>query len=148
MLLLNTLAVITFLLAYLASPHKTYAAGPIIWLEDGMTRVFKNDPAKTASNLTLYSACNEFEMFQIVVKAPPGNPLTAVTVSVSDIQGPNNNKISAGNISLYREHYLNVTTGSKKRTGDTNSPLGPGSYPDALIPFKDPATNADLTGRL
>ncbi|KKS46282.1 hypothetical protein A2968_04960 [Candidatus Gottesmanbacteria bacterium RIFCSPLOWO2_01_FULL_42_22] len=131
----------------LVSPAKTYSAGPLVWLEDGMTRVFKNDPAKTTSALTLFSAGNEYEMFQIVVKAPPGNTLTGVSVSVSDFLGPNNNKISADNVSLYREHYINVTAGSKKRAGDTNSPLGPGMYPDALVPFKDPATKADLTGR-
>ena len=146
--LLNALVVITFLLAFLAVPLKTYAAGPVIWLEDGLTRVFKNDPAKNQSSLALYSAGNEYEMFQIIIKVPPGNTLTNVRVSVSDFAGPNNNKISADNVSLYREHYVNVTAGSKKRAGDTNSPLGPGFYPDALIPFIDPATKIDLTGRL
>src|SRR3989338_5131097 len=135
--LLNALVVITFLLTFLAVPLKTYAAGPVFWLEDGLTRVFKNDPAKTANAITLYAAKNEYEPFQVVVKAPPGNPLTGVNVSVSDFQGPNNNKISADNVSLYREHYVNVTSGSKRRTGDTNIPLGPGFYPDALIPFID-----------
>src|SRR3989344_4844033 len=98
----------------LVSPAKIYAAGPIIWLEDGMTRVFKNDPAKTASALTLFSAANEYEMFQIVVRAPPGNSLTQVSLSLSDFQGPNNSKISAANVSLFREHYVNVTAGSKR----------------------------------
>src|SRR3989344_1106593 len=124
------------------------ATGPVVWVEDGMTRVFNNAPAKTSSSITLYSAKNEYEPFQIVVKAPTGNGLTNVNISISNLTGPNGVLISSDNLILYRELYLNVTQGSKHYSGETNAPLGPGWYPDALIPFKNPANGSDLTGQL
>jgi len=123
-------------------------AGPIVWVEDGMTRVFKNDPARVNSNITLYTAKNEYEPFQIIVKAPASSDLTDVNVTISDLTGPNGAFISSDNINLYREHYLYVTQGSKSSNSTTNRPLGPGWYPDALIPFTDPVTHQDLTGQL
>jgi hypothetical protein len=124
------------------------AESPIVWVEDAMTMVFKDDPAMANSNITLYTAKNEYEPFQIVVKAPALSDLTNVNVTISDLTGPNGASISSDNIKLYREHYLLVTHGSKSYDAETNTPLGPGWYPDALIPFTDPATGKDLTGRL
>ena len=123
-------------------------AGPEAWVEDGMTWVFKDDPARVNPELTVYTAKNEYEPFQIIVKAPASNDLTNVNVTISDLTGPNGASISSQNIDLYREHYVHVTQGSKTREGDTNHPLGPGWYPDALIPFADPLTHEDLSGRL
>ena len=142
------LKILISLLLIILFPGKAYSAGPDIWLEDGLTRVFKNDPVKTTNSITLYSAKNEYESFQIVVKAPAGNGLANVNVTVSNLIGPNGTVISMDNLFLYREHYLNVTQGSRHHTGKTNPPLGPGWYPDALIPFKNPTTGNDLTGRL
>jgi hypothetical protein len=122
--------------------------GPIVWPVDGMTRVFKNDPARANSSITLDTARNEYEPFQIIVKAPAANDLTDVDVTISDLTGPDGAVISSDNIDLYREHYLYVTQGSKSSNATTNSPLGPGWYPDALIPFTDPVTHQDLTGQL
>jgi hypothetical protein len=85
---------------------------PIAWIEDGMTWVFKNDPTRFNSIITLYTAKNEYEPFQIIVKAPATNNLTNVNVTVSDLIGPNGASISSENITLYREHYLYVTKGS------------------------------------
>jgi hypothetical protein len=121
---------------------------PIVWVEDGMTRVFKNDPARFNPIVTLYTAKNEYEPFQIIVKAPVSNDLTNTNVTISDLKGPNGASISSDNIVLYRQHYLYVTQGSKSSNSTTNSPLGPGWYPDALIPFADPVTHQDLVGQL
>lgn len=122
--------------------------GPEAWVEDGMTWVFKDDPARFNPEITLYTAKNEYEPFQIVVKAPTSNDLTDVNVTISDLTGPNGAVIGSENIRLYREHYLYVTHGSKTYESQTNSPLGPGWYPDALIPFIDPLTYQDLAGQL
>lgn len=124
------------------------AAGPVVWVEDGMTWVFKTDPARVNSHITLYTAKNEYEPFQIIVRAPASNNLTDVNVTISDLTGPNGAFISSDNINLYREHYLYVAEGSKSSNATTNFPLGPGWYPDALIPFNDPVTRQDLTGEL
>ena len=124
------------------------AASPIVWLEDGMTRVLVNDPARVNSDITLYTAKNEYEPFQIIVKAPAHKDLTNVNVTISDLTGPTGAKISSENINLFREHYLYVTQGSKSYNSATNVPLGPGWYPDALIPFSDSITQEDLAGEL
>jgi hypothetical protein len=123
------------------------AVEPIVWVEDGMTWVFKNDATRFNSNITLFTAKNEYESFQIIVKAPASNNLTNVNITVSDLSGPNSAIISSDNITLYREHYLYVTQGSRSYNATTNHPLGPGWYPDALIPFVHPSTGNDLTGR-
>lgn len=131
-----------------AIPLQIQPESPIVWVEDGMTRVFKGDPAKDASKITLYTARNEFEPFQIIVKAPAINDLTNVNITISDLEDENGNRIDADNIALFREHYLYVTQGSKSSNATTNIPLGPGWYPDALIPFNHPETKQDLTGQL
>lgn len=131
---------------YLCLPYVAAAAGPVIWTEDSLTHVMKTDPARSASLITLYTAKNEYEPFQIVVKAPTTNNLTNVTVSVTNFAGPNGTVIPTSNITLYRAHYVTVTQGSKRHVADTNHPLGPGLYPDALVPFKNPTTGADLSG--
>ncbi len=113
-----------------------------------MTTVFKTDAAGTHGSISLYTARNEYEPFQIIIKAPTSNDLTNVNITISDLKGDKGSLISAENIDLYREHYLYVTQGSKSSNATTNPPLGPGWYPDALIPFKHPDTKQDLTGQL
>jgi len=130
------------------SSTRSSLSDPVVWVEDAMTRVFKNDPSKTNSSISLYSAKNEYEPFQIIVKAPTSNSLSDVNVTVSDLIGPNSAVISADNINLYREHYVYVTQGSYASEAASNKPLGPGWYPDALIPFVDPVTRVDLSGPL
>ena len=142
------LSLAIFLSVYFLNVTDAYSAVPTVWLEDGMTRVFKNDTAKVNQTITLFSAKNEYESFQIIVKAPSGNNLTNVKVTVSNLTGPNSAVIQASNLILYREYYLYVTQGSKHYNGETNKPLGPGWYPDALIPFKHPDTQVDLSGTL
>ncbi|MGW8143912.1 MAG: glycoside hydrolase domain-containing protein [Anaerolineales bacterium] len=131
-----------------AVPLQVEPNGPIVWVEDGMTTVFKTDAAGTHGSISLYTARNEYEPFQIIIKAPASNDLTNVNITISDLKGDKGSLISAENIDLYREHYLYITQGSKSSNATTNPPLGPGWYPDALIPFKHPDTKQDLTGQL
>lgn len=131
----------------LIKPIAANAAGPIVWLEDGMTWIYKDSPAKSNPSVTLYTAKNEYETFQIVIKAPSSNSLSNVNVDISNLTGPGGAVIKSSNITLYREHYLYVTQGTKTHSSGGNRPLGPGWYPDALIPFVNPNTGADLTGR-
>ena len=128
-----------------ATPTGGAGAGPIAWAEDAMTWIFKTDPVKTNPSITLFSARREYEPFQIAVRAPAASNLTDVNVVVSDLVGPNNASISADNVNLYREYYVSLPYGSAASTG-TNRPMGPGLYPDGLIPFRDPDTHQDLTG--
>ena len=138
---------IAFLTLLVLLPSNAQAAPPLFWAEDPMTWVYKNAPAKNNMSIVLYTAKNEYEPFQVVVQAPPTNTLTNINITISDLIG-SGGSVNRNNITLYREHYLYVTRGSKVRPGDTNSPLGPGWYPDGLIPFVDPATGQDLQGAL
>jgi hypothetical protein len=108
---------VSIFLAYIISlplliatvPMQTDSDGPMVWVEDGMTWVFKGDPTKSDTSISLYAAKNEYEPFQIIVKAPTSNDLTNINITMSDLQGENGNLISSDNIALYREHYLYVS---------------------------------------
>jgi len=81
--------IISLPLLVAAVPMQTDLEGPIVWVEDGLTRVFRDDPAKPNSRIFLYSAKNEYEPIQIIVKAPESNNLTNVNVTISDLHGEN-----------------------------------------------------------
>lgn len=136
-----------FIHASVFAQTATPSTSPIVWTEDALTWVLKADPSKANSAITLYTAKREYEPFQVVVKAPASGNLTNVNVTVSDLVGPNSARIASSNINLYREYYVYTARGSSSNNG-TNKPLGPGWYPDGLIPFADPATHQDLNGTL
>ena len=97
-----------------------------------LARVRPADAPGAARSVVVKAARNEYAPFQIVVRAG-GAGLRGVTASAGDLGGKSG-RISAANITLYREHYVEVRTPSPK------SKEGAGWYPDALIPFLDPAT--------
>ncbi|MBI5148793.1 DUF4091 domain-containing protein [Candidatus Pacearchaeota archaeon] len=114
-----------------------------IWTEKSMIRINQTadkTPAGTSKTITLYAAKGETESFQIGIQGPTDG-LTNVNVAAPNLIGPST--ILSPNITLYREHYVNVTKGVT--ASYYKGALGPGMYPDALIPFKDSAGN-DLTG--
>jgi len=112
-------------------------AAPVVWVEPSLSRVAPDDSAKSTTDIHLYCAKGEFESFQIIVRAPDGG-LTNVNVLAPDLTGPE--------FTLYREHYVYLSQGTTDWATNQNKPLGPGWYPDGLIPFVDPATGSDLTG--
>jgi len=115
-----------------------------VWTVDGMQRVKPDAPAEIGPSIELFAARGEYEPFQIIIRAPEGG-LNNVNVLAQDLTGPGNQKISKSNITLYREHYIYLDRGSND-WGGTNQPLGPGWYPEPLIPFVDPQTGDDLVG--
>ena len=118
-------------------------SGPVVWIApSSLHRVAQTEAAGTTTQAMLASARNGHAPFQIVVTAPAGG-LTGVNLSVSDLTGPGT--ISHTSFTLYREYYVNVTTGSPN-WGGSNQPLGPGWYADGLIPFNDPVTGSSLSG--
>ena len=113
-------------------------ATPVVWTAPSMHRVGMTDAAAgNSAEVRLAAARGEYESFQIVANGS-SKGLSNVNVTVSDLQGPNGQVIPKGNFSLYREKYMKVTSSSPNR--GNNHPLPPGWYPDALIPFVDPAT--------
>jgi hypothetical protein len=131
-------------LTYLAIQASiNFAAAPnrlAVWVEPSLERIGKTDSSKSNKNIDLFAARGEYESFQVVVKAP-AKGLSNVNISVSDLRSTNGSRIAKNNITLYREHYVDVRKSSPTWRGHTNKPLGQGSYPDALIPFIDPETN-------
>src|SRR5467141_626755 len=120
------------------------AASFPIWVSPGLVRVGKTDAPGTASCISLSSARGETVDTQVIVQGPAAG-LTNVNVSASALSGPGSATIPASSLTLYREYYLNVT-GTANYGGGSNPPLGSGTYPEPLIPFHDPKTNAPLCG--
>jgi len=114
------------------------ASAQSVWVVDSLQRVGPSDGAGSASSISLYAAKGESESLQVIAKAP-SNGMSISDVVASDLVGPGGSLISRQNIALYREYYVNVTKPSPD-FGTGNRPQGAGWYPDALIPFVDPAT--------
>jgi hypothetical protein len=97
-----------------------------------------SDAASNVTEVSLTAARGESESFQIIANGA-AKGLSDVNLTITDLQGPNGQVIPQSNFTLYREKYMQVNSSSPNRKG-TNQPLGPGWYPDALIPFTDPDT--------
>lgn len=110
-----------------------------VYTADSLARVRPHDTALSNTTVSIKAARNEYEPFQIVVRAGSSS-LTGVTMAASDLRGRNGQVISRRHIALYREHYVEVTQPSPK------SREGAGWYPDALIPFVSPIDGQPLRG--
>ncbi len=117
---------------------------PVVWTTDSLTRVAQDDPPAPGTAAVVTAARNEYESFQIVVSGG-GDRVTVEDVAVTDLEGPAGATISANDLTLYREHYVEVTRGTPERDG-TNEPGGAGLYADGLVPFVHPDTRAELDG--
>ncbi len=123
-------------------PASLGMAAPAVWIAPSLHRVGISDSAGGSTQAQLSAARGAYESFQIVVRAPRG-PLTKVNVTLSDLSGPS--VIPKSSFTLYREKFVYVSSASPNLHG-SNQPLGAGWYPDALIPFTDPASGQPLSG--
>jgi hypothetical protein len=110
----------------------------VVWTAPSLDRINRTEPARSGSRIQLHAARGEYESFQIIVSSPL-NGLKNVNITVSNLLGPNRQILPSKNITLYREHYVNVRKPSPQTKG-TNPSLGAGWYADGLIPFVDPVT--------
>jgi hypothetical protein len=122
----------------------TLTSAQTVWVADSLQRVRPTDNPGSGFNIALYAAKGESESFQVVVRGPSSG-VSGVNLTTSGLTGPGGATISAQNFTFYREYYVYVTNSSPD-FGVGNRPMGPGWYPDGLIPFKNPSTGADLTG--
>jgi hypothetical protein len=81
------------------------------------------------SRVVLHSARNEFVSFQIIVAS--AQPVAGVEVRLDRLLGPGGAEISGRNVALFKAWYVRVRQPS---TGYEKTSLGPGWYPDALLP--------------
>ena len=126
--------------AMVAMAHST----PVVWTAPTLHRVGMSDAPGSGTEITLSAARDEYQSFQIVASGA-SEGLSNVNVKVSDLQGPGGEVIPKTSFTLYREKYVYVSS-SSPNWGGANKPLGPGWYPDALIPFTDPETGKPLSG--
>ena len=122
--------------------NKSSAAAFPVWVVSGLIRVGKTEAPGMVSSIDISGARGEIVDAQIIVHSPPRG-LTNVNVSASDLTAPGGGTIPASSITLYREYYVTVA-GTANYGGGSNAPLGPGTYPEPLIPFNDPETGAPL----
>lgn len=119
-----------------SSGAKPSNGSPVVWVIDSLERVGQRDLPGPSRSATISAGRGEYEPFQIVIRAPPGG-LTNAFVTASDLVGPAGHKIAASQLALFRERYVRVAVSSRDPKKG-NRPLGPGWYPDALIPFVTP----------
>ena len=100
--------------------------------------------------IELQAAKNEFEGFQVVIRAE-GAGLEAVDLVVSDLVGPEGALIPASQVDLYLEYYIYIDFASPCDVYGFNTDCASypdtylrtvGWYPDALVPFVDPYDEA------
>jgi len=121
---------------------RALGATPIVWVvPSSLHRVGPTDAPGGKTNVVIQAARGEFQSFQVAIHAP-GDGLTNVNFSVSKLVGSHGAMISAANLILYREFYLTVKHHSPTYNGPPNLPITKvRTFPDALIPFLDPATH-------
>lgn len=119
-----------------------FGATPIVWVVPStLQRVGPTDAPGVRTDVKIHAARGEYESFQVAVQAPGGG-LTNVSFSVSELVGPRGEELSPANVILYREWYVTVKRHSPTYNGPPNLPItNVGTFPDALIPFIDPATD-------
>lgn len=110
---------------------------PRVFTASPWHHVLKHGKLGLGRTVVLRCAANEYEPFRVIVRAGVA-PLPEVSLNVSELRGPVG-VIAAGNLTLYREHYFNMSAPSPRSTAPA------GWYPDALIPFVDPQTGQDIT---
>jgi hypothetical protein len=118
-----------------------FGAPPIVWVvPSSLHRVGPTDAPGSRTNVMIHAARAEFQSFQVAIQAPEGG-LTNVNFLVSDLVGSNGAVISAQDLVAYREFYVTVKHHSPTYNGPPNLPItNVRTFPDALIPFIDPAT--------
>ena len=107
---------------------------------NSMERIGQNQKPQGQSKVEIKSAKNEVESFQVVVTALKEN-IKVVKVEISDLIGKNGAKIGKDNIKLFRAEYVRVRRSTRR------AELGPGLYPDPLVPFINPLTGKPIEPR-
>lgn len=109
------------------------------WVLGSLDRAERSSEPGSTKCAKVYAAKGETVSFQVVVRAPGDCVLKIEDMIVSDFNGQGDARIASRDISIFREHYIEVKHPSPRKGGAVE-PLGLQWYPDALIPFVDPTT--------
>src|SRR5579863_7207371 len=106
------------------------------WIADSLLKIGPLDPFPESAvrSAALYAGRNEFEPFQIVLRADDDKDVADIDIRVSNLRTSLGAEIPGNNITVYFEEFLNVTQPSLMDGS-------PGLWPDALIPRTDRYAN-------
>ncbi|HEY7333382.1 MAG TPA: glycoside hydrolase domain-containing protein [Bryobacteraceae bacterium] len=123
-----------FLLAFLVTASISRGAAITWWVANPLEKVRPADPAPAspAKEADIYAARNEFEPFQIVLRAQ--DTIENVDVDCSSLKSARGDEIGKSNVTIYAEWYVNIARPSLAG-GE------PGEWPDPLIPRIDRYAN-------
>jgi hypothetical protein len=105
------------------------------WTTNPLAKIKPLDPFpdRPAKVVELYAGRNEFEPFQIVLRAK-SKDLSDVDIEFSDFRMLEGAEISSTNVTVYREDFINLVRPSSAEGGE-------GLWPDPLIPRVDRYAN-------
>jgi Domain of unknown function (DUF4091) len=126
---------------------RAFAATPIVWVTpSSLHRVGPTDAPGVRTKAVIRAARGEYESFQVAIQAPRGG-LTNINFSVTKLVGPRGAVLPRTSLILFREWYITVKHHSPTYNGPPNLPItNVQTFPDALVPFLDPATGKPPVG--
>jgi hypothetical protein len=104
-----------------------------VWTLTETHHVLRSEPPASGSSVRLGAARNEWVSFQILLRSDQS--LEGINVEAVDLTGPGGFLLRHGDARLYRQHQLQLETGTHR-----NDHFKPDWYPDPLIPFLNPLT--------
>lgn len=125
-----TLLALAATVAFVA-PAAASAAAPVSAYDSlAVLRPEQAPPAGGTSAVSLEAARNETESFQLSI-APTGSSLAGVEIEIGTLSGPGGATIPAEDVTVYREGTYKV---GQRSDGEGAG----GSWPDVLVPKRDP----------
>ncbi|MFP2900190.1 glycoside hydrolase domain-containing protein [Corallococcus sp. 4LFB] len=106
-----------------------FAAGPAVWGEGMMVKVRPGTAARSATEVRLTAARNEFVSFQVALQGGDTG-LRNVRAKLPALEGPGATTLSGPDVTLYREALI-----STKQASVAGEPVG--AWPDGLVPDTD-----------
>lgn len=134
---------VIIVLGLLSMSTLAVAAEPIdgqlhLWTITQTQHILRGDAPGSSIAAKISAARNEWRGFQILVRSEQA--VTGIRIEPGNLRGAGG-VIKAGSARLYRQHQGQMPQGTYRNEG-----FKPDWYPDALIPFADPATNQPLKG--
>ena len=109
--------IVVSLLVGLAGLCPVWSQEPAIWVASPWQHVLRSTEPGDVKSAEIVAARNEYEPLRVVIRAGT-QPLTNVRVEASDLTG-SAGQIDAGNITLFREHYIDVFEPSRRSKAPT-----------------------------
>jgi len=110
-----------------------------VWTLKPTQRVLRDEPAGTETSVRLAAARNEWEGFQILIRAD--EPIGGIQLKAGGFAGADGKPVAGLRTVLYRQHQMYLADPTLR-----NESFKPGWYSDPLIPAVHPVTGKPLSG--